>query len=65
MRSGNPLGDHAQRAITLALIFEPVLANEDGMGMCAPLAHQGRAGLEGETGVERTVASLELASEGL
>src|SRR5262249_5953983 len=36
MRSGNPLSDHAQRAITLPLIFEPVLANEDGMSMSAP-----------------------------
>src|SRR6516162_179023 len=39
MRSGDPLGDHGQRAILLALILEPVLAHEDGVGVSAPLAH--------------------------
>jgi hypothetical protein len=32
-------GDHGQRAITLPLIFEPVFANEDGVGLSAPLTH--------------------------
>src|ERR1700758_3066972 len=65
MRSGNPLGDHAQRAITLALIFEPVLANEHIVGASAPLTHQGCSGLRHEGGVKRPAASLELAGEGL
>src|ERR1700752_1343745 len=65
MRSGNPLGDHAQRAITLALIFEPVLANEHIVGASAPLTHQSCSGLRHESGVKRTAASLELAGEGL
>ena len=29
MCPGNPLGDHGQRAIALAVIFEPVLADEE------------------------------------
>ena len=33
MRSGDLLGNHGQRAITLALIFEPVLTDEDGVGV--------------------------------
>src|SRR5215467_7323621 len=51
MRSGDPLGDHGQRAIMLALIFEPVLANEDGMGVSAPVPDQSRAGLQHDTGI--------------
>ena len=51
MRSGNPLADHGQRAIVLALIFEPVLANEDAMGVSAPVPHQSRAGLQYDTGI--------------
>src|SRR5215472_2985032 len=53
MRSGNPLSDHGQRAIVLALIFEPVLANEDGMGVSAPVPDQSRAGLQHDPGIER------------
>src|SRR5215469_7054280 len=52
MRSGNPLSDHGQRAIVLALILEPVLANEDGMGVSAPVPDQSRAGLRYDTGIE-------------
>ena len=37
MRPGDPLGDHGQRAIALAVIFEPVLADEDGVGLGALL----------------------------
>jgi hypothetical protein len=39
MRPGDPLGDHRQRAIVLALIVEPVIANEHGVGVPAPLTH--------------------------
>src|SRR6516165_4727685 len=65
MRPRNPLGDHGQRAITLPLIFEPVLANEDAVGVSAPLTHQCRAGLQYDIGIERRSASLELSGEGL
>ncbi len=58
MCPGNPLGDHGQRAIALAVIFEPVLAYEDGMGVSAPPPHQARAGLQHAAGVERTSAFL-------
>jgi len=65
MCPGNPLGDHSQRAIALALVFEPVLAHEDGMGVSAPLPHQARACLQYDTGIERTSAFLQLSREGL
>ena len=61
MCPGNPLGDHGQRAIALAVIFETVLAYEDGMGVSAPPPHQARAGLQHAAGVERTSALLELS----
>ena len=63
MCSGNPLGNHRQRPIPLAVVFEPVLAHEDGMGVPAPLPHQGRAGLQRSAGVERTSAFLELSRQ--
>src|SRR3984893_10268875 len=59
----NPLGDHGQRAIALAVIFEPVLAYEDDMGVSAPPPHQTRAGLQHAAGVERTSALLELSRQ--
>src|SRR5262249_5792374 len=65
MRPGNPLGNHGQRAITLPLIFEPVLANEDGVGVSAPLTHQCRAGLQHDTGIEGRAISVQLSREGL
>jgi hypothetical protein len=52
MRSGNPLGHHCQRVIVLALIFESLLANEDSMGVFAPVPDQSRAGLQHDTGLE-------------
>src|SRR5262249_14120399 len=58
-------GNHTQRAIALALVFEPVLAYEDGMGVPAPLPHQARAGLQHHAGIERTSAFLQLSREGL
>ena len=63
MCPGNPLGDHGQRAIALAVIFEPVLAYEDGMGVSAPPPHQARAGLQHSVGVEGTSAFLELCRQ--
>ena len=65
MCPGDPLGDHRQRPIALAVVFEPVLAHEDGMGVPAPLPHQGRAGLQYSAGIERTSAFLELSCENL
>ena len=47
----------------LAVVFEPVLAHEDGMGVPPPLPHQGRAGLERSAGIERTSAFLELCRQ--
>src|ERR1700720_1734280 len=60
MCPGDPLGNHGQRPIALAVVFEPVLAHEDGMGVSAPLPHQGRAGLRHNVGIEGTSAFLEL-----
>src|SRR6202023_3984867 len=59
----DPLGNHRQRPIAVSLVFEPVLAHEDGMGLTAPLPHQGRAGLQRSAGVERTSAFLELSRQ--
>ena len=63
MRPGDPLGNHGQRPIAPALVFEPILADEDGMGASAPLPHQGRAGVQRSAGVERTNAFLELVRQ--
>ena len=65
MCPGDPLGNHRQRPIALALVFEPLLAHEDSMGVTAPLAHQGRTGLQHYAGVERTSAFLELSRQKL
>src|ERR1700722_6709511 len=63
MSSGDPLGNHGQRPIALAVVFEPVVAREDGMSVSAPLAHQGRAGLQHNVGIEGTSAFLELCRQ--
>jgi len=65
MCSGNPFGDHSQRAIVLALIFKPVLANEDGVRVPAPLTHQCRAGLRDERGIERPAFLPKFSGQGL
>src|SRR5215467_5238442 len=65
MRSGDPLGDHAQRAIVLALILEPIFANEHGVGVSAPVPDQSRAGLRHDAGIEGGIALLELSGQGL
>ena len=59
MRPGDPLGDHAQRPVTLPLILEPAVANEDGVGVSTPLTDQCRAGLEHASGIERRTALFE------
>ena len=65
MGSGDLLGNHAQRAIVLAVVFEPVLAHEDGMRVPAPLPNQARTGLQHDAGKEGTSAFLELSREKL
>ena len=62
MRAGDPFGDHGQRAIALAVILEPVFANEDGMGAPAPLTHQRRAGLGPDIGIKGRGAFLKLSA---
>ena len=64
MRSGNPLGNHGQRAIMLALIFKPVLANEDGVGVPAPPAYYYRPGLWGGIRIKGPASRLESSSQG-
>ena len=63
MCPGDLLGNHGQRPIPLTVVFEPVLAREDGMGVSAPLPHQGRAGLHHNVGIEGTSAFLELCRQ--
>ena len=63
MRPGDPFGDHGQRAIALAVILEPVFANEDGMGAPAPLTHQRRTGLGHDTRIKGRGAFLELGRQ--
>src|SRR5262249_16896892 len=65
MRSGNPFGDHAQRAIMLALIFKPVIANENGVGMPAPLTDQSRADFRDERGIEGPAFLRKFSGQGL
>jgi hypothetical protein len=63
MSPGDPLGNHGQRPIPLTVVFEPILAHEDGMGVSTPLPHQRRAGLRHYAGIERTRAFLELCRQ--
>jgi len=65
MCPGDLLGNHGQRAIAMAVIFEPVLAYEDGMGVTAPLPNQGRTGLQHDTGTEGTRVFLEFSPQKL
>ena len=48
-----------------ALIFEPVLANENGVRVPAPLTHQCRARLRGDTGIQGPAFLLEFSGQGL
>jgi hypothetical protein len=63
MCPGDPLSNDGQRPIALALVFEPLLAHEDSMGVSVPLPHQGRAVLQHSVGIERTSAFLELCRQ--
>src|ERR1700737_5661456 len=63
MCPGDPLGNYSQLPIALPVVFEPVLAREDGMSVSAPLPHQGRAGLRHNVGIEGTSAFLELGRQ--
>src|SRR3954452_1088573 len=63
MCPGDPLGNHGQRPIPLTVVFEPVLADEDGMGVSTPLPHQRRAGLRRYAGIERTGTFFELCRQ--
>jgi hypothetical protein len=65
MCPGDLRGNHTQRPIAPTLVFEPVLAHKDGMGVTAPLPHQARAGPQHHAGIERTSAFLQLSREGL
>ena len=65
MRSDDPLCNHGQRAILPAFIFEPVLTDEDGVGVSAPLTHQCRACPQHDTGIGGPAAPLELSSQPL
>jgi hypothetical protein len=65
MRPGDPLGDYRQRAMMLALIFEPIFANQDSVGASAPLTHQSCAGLRHDAGSEGSTGFLELSGQGL
>ena len=49
----------------LALVFEPIFANEDGVGVSAPLAQQSRAGFRHDTEIRGPAALLELSGQGL
>src|SRR5215467_13774062 len=49
----------------LAVIFEPVLADEDGVGVPAPLTHQRRAGLQTDPEIAAWGAFLELCRQAL
>src|SRR5262245_65893037 len=63
MRPGDLLCNYGQRAIVLALIFEPVLANENGVGASAPLTQQCRAGLQHDPGIGARSAFLEFCGQ--
>jgi hypothetical protein len=63
MCPGDPLGNHGQRPIPLTVVFEPVLADEDGMGVSTPLPHQRRAGLRNYARIERTGTFFELCRQ--
>ena len=63
MCPGDPLGNHGQRPIPCAFVFEPVLAHEDGIGASAPLPHQSRAGFQHSAEIERTSAFLDVCRQ--
>src|SRR5262249_3247969 len=64
MRSGNPFGDYGHRGVML-LIFKPVIANENGVGMPAPLTDQSRADFWDERGIEGLAFLRKFSGQGL
>jgi hypothetical protein len=52
MRAGDLGRDLRQRGIAPAVVLEPVLDNDDGMGLSGPFAYQPRAGFKCDAGVE-------------
>src|SRR3954471_1925148 len=46
MRAGDPPRDLGQRAVTLAVILEAVIEDDDGVRASAPFPQQPRTGLE-------------------
>src|ERR1700741_3490632 len=65
MCPGDPLGDYAQRAIGLPLILKPVVANEDRVGVAAPLADQCRARFERGAQIGGRAALFALSGQSL
>jgi hypothetical protein len=65
MRPGDPLGDHRQRAIALALVLEPVFVDKNSVGVSAPLTYQGGADLQQTTGIAGQSAFLRRSGQGL
>src|ERR1700746_4072275 len=65
MCPGDPLGDYAQRAIGLPLIFKPVVANEHGVGVTTPLTDQCRARLERGAQIGGRAALFALSGQSL
>jgi len=49
----------------LALIFKPVIANENSVGMPAPLTDQGRADFRDERGIEGPASLRKFSGQGL
>src|SRR5262249_13352039 len=58
-------GDHGRRAIMLSLIFNPVIENENGGGMPAPLTDQSRADFRDERGIEGPAFLRKFSGQGL
>ena len=65
MCPGDPLGNYRQRPMTLALVLEPVLVHEDGVGVSAPLTHQCGACLQHGPRIEEQSTFLQLSGQGL
>src|SRR5207253_11121614 len=61
---GNEAGDLSQRTVTLTLILEPVLEDDDGVRAPVPLANELGAGFQDRAGVEmRGAFGLEFFGE--
>ena len=49
----------------LAVIFKPVIANENGVGMPAPLTDQSRADFRDERGIEGSTFLRKFSGQGV